>query len=152
MCKGNIVHSGKHTQHHLPTTAPTILKLTTVASKQNRSTNSNLYATENHRIKAMLEQYSSGTLSALPYIWHRPTPPSFENSPKPVVEQFEIKFPVTMKMVPKCRILVYYVRGDKETVADTIKYDVEDVLENQVRGSLFGHAVMIYMGIIQTTI
>ena len=95
MCKGNIAHSGKHTQHHLQTTAPTTLKLT-----------------------------------------------------RPAVVEFEIKFPVTIKMVPKCRILVYYVRGDKETVADSMEYDVEDVLENQVRGSLFGHAVMIYMGIL----
>ena len=93
MCKGNIAHSGKHTQHHLQTTAPTTLKLT-----------------------------------------------------RPAVVEFEIKFPVTIKMVPKCRILVYYVRGDKETVADSMEYDVEDVLENQVRQ--FDHHVKVMVSLI----
>ena len=37
-------------------------------------------------------------------------------------------------MVPSCRLLVYYVRDDKETVAEGMVIDVEDVLENQVGG------------------
>ena len=48
------------------------------------------------------------------------------------MEEFEIKFNVTQEMVPSCRILVYYIRTDKETVADSIVFDVEDKLENQV--------------------
>ena len=35
-------------------------------------------------------------------------------------------------MVPNCRILVYYVRQDKEVVGDSIVYNIEDKLENQV--------------------
>jgi hypothetical protein len=35
-------------------------------------------------------------------------------------------------MVPSCRLLVYYVRKDGETVADSMVVDIEDKLENQV--------------------
>ena len=48
------------------------------------------------------------------------------------VYEFELKFNVTQDMVPSCRILVYYVKTDRETVGDSIVYDVEDKLENQV--------------------
>ncbi|KAM7438496.1 A-macroglobulin receptor [Porites harrisoni] len=45
-----------------------------------------------------------------------------------------IEFNVTQKMVPKCRVLLFYVRDDqnKETVADNLVIDVEDTLENKV--------------------
>ena len=43
-----------------------------------------------------------------------------------------IEFMVTQSMVPSCRLLVYYVRKDGETVADSMVIDVEDKLENQV--------------------
>ena len=36
-------------------------------------------------------------------------------------------------MVPSCRVMVYYVRKDKEVVADSVELDVEDKLENQVK-------------------
>ena len=49
-----------------------------------------------------------------------------------LVENFDIKFRVTMDMVPSCRVMVYYVRKDKEVVADSVELDVEDKLENQV--------------------
>ena len=49
-----------------------------------------------------------------------------------LVEKFDIKFRVTMDMVPSCRVMVYYVRKDKEVVADSVQLDVEDKLENQV--------------------
>ena len=156
MCKGNIVHSGNHTQHHTyvqevaplppttapttaPTPAPTTLKLTTVASKENRTANVSLNATDTVIIKEIV-------IPAIWPPWRPPTPPPLKDLPKPVVEQFEIKFPVTIKMVPKCRILVYYVRGDKETVADSMEYDVEDVLENQVRQ--FDHHVKVMVSLI----
>lgn len=48
------------------------------------------------------------------------------------MSEFALKFNVTQEMVPKCRILVYYVRTDKETVGDSIVFDVEDKFENQV--------------------
>ena len=43
-----------------------------------------------------------------------------------------IEFEVTQAMVPSCRLLVFYVRKDGETVADSMVVDVEDKLENQV--------------------
>ena len=45
-----------------------------------------------------------------------------------------IEFNVTQKMVPKCRVLLFYVRDDqnKENVADNLVIDVEDTLENKV--------------------
>jgi hypothetical protein len=48
------------------------------------------------------------------------------------IHQFEFRFNVTQKMVPSCRILVYYVKMDKETVGDSIVFNVEEKLENQV--------------------
>ncbi|CAB3996503.1 C3 and PZP-like alpha-2-macroglobulin domain-containing 8 isoform X1, partial [Paramuricea clavata] len=48
------------------------------------------------------------------------------------VNKFELKFNVTQDMVPSCRILVYYVKKDKETVGDSIVFDVEEKLENQI--------------------
>ncbi len=35
--------------------------------------------------------------------------------------------------MPSCRVMVYYVRRDKEVVADSVDFDVEDKLQNQVR-------------------
>ena len=52
---------------------------------------------------------------------------------RPKVEKFDVKFPVTIEMVPSCKVMVYYVRPDKEVVADTIDFDVEDKLKNQVK-------------------
>ena len=49
-----------------------------------------------------------------------------------LVERFDIKFQVKIEMVPSCRVMVYYVRKDKEVVADSAELDVEDKLENQV--------------------
>ena len=43
-----------------------------------------------------------------------------------------LKLNVSQAMVPYCRLLIYYVRTDGETVADSVKVDVEDRLENQV--------------------
>lgn len=54
----------------------------------------------------------------------------------PLVKTFEIDIPVTTGMVPSCQVIVYYVREDKEVVADSMEFHVEDKLENQVkRGS-----------------
>ena len=52
---------------------------------------------------------------------------------RPLVERFDIKFQVTMAMVPSCRVMVYYVRKDKEVVVDSVNVDIEDKLENQVK-------------------
>ena len=62
---------------------------------------------------------------------YNPTHP-FISIPEPTVKEFEIMFNVTQEMVPSCRILVYYIRADKETVGDSMLYDIEDKLENQV--------------------
>ncbi|CAB4021154.1 Hypothetical predicted protein [Paramuricea clavata] len=62
---------------------------------------------------------------------YNPTHP-FISIPEPTVKEFEIMFNITQAMVPSCRILVYYVRPDKETIGDSIVYDIEDKLENQV--------------------
>ena len=43
-----------------------------------------------------------------------------------------IQFAVTQKMVPSCRLLLFHVRDDQETVADNMVIDVEDILENKV--------------------
>ncbi|XP_028416700.1 C3 and PZP-like alpha-2-macroglobulin domain-containing protein 8 [Dendronephthya gigantea] len=48
------------------------------------------------------------------------------------MNKFELYFNVTQEMVPSCRILVYFVKMDKETIGDSVVYDVEDKLENQL--------------------
>ena len=42
------------------------------------------------------------------------------------------QFTVIQEMVPSCRLLLFYVRDDRETVAANLVLDVEDALENQV--------------------
>ena len=53
-----------------------------------------------------------------------------------------IEFNVTQKMVPKCRVLLFYVRDDqnKETVADNLVIDIEDTFENKVDISVHSRA------------
>lgn len=54
-----------------------------------------------------------------------------------------IEFNVTQKMVPSCRLLLFHVRDDRETVADNMLIDVEDTLENKVK-SLSLHRCVYY--------
>ena len=67
---------------------------------------------------------------------HQPGMKTFKNSKNEdmFTSQGFIEFNVTQKMVPKCRLLLFYVRDDqkKETVADNLVIDVEDTLENKV--------------------
>ena len=48
------------------------------------------------------------------------------------ISQGFLEFNVTHEMVPSCRILLFYVREDKETVAATMQFDTEASLENEV--------------------
>lgn len=48
------------------------------------------------------------------------------------ITQGFIEFVVTHSMVPSCRILLFYVREDKETVAANMLIDTKDTLENEV--------------------
>lgn len=59
---------------------------------------------------------------------------TFRNSKKEqiFISQGFIEFVVTHKMVPSCRILLFYVRDDQETVAGNMLIDTEDTLENEV--------------------
>lgn len=50
----------------------------------------------------------------------------------PVVSTVELSIAVTSEMSPVMQVLVYYVRGDSEMVADTIKLPVEHCFENKV--------------------
>ena len=45
---------------------------------------------------------------------------------------FSFSFDVTKKMMPRCKMVVYYMRDD-EMVADDTTFDVQDILENEVR-------------------
>ena len=47
-----------------------------------------------------------------------------------------IEFNVTQKMVPSCRLLLFHVRDDQETVADSMLVDIEDTLENKVHSRM----------------
>ena len=67
---------------------------------------------------------------------YQPGMKTFKNSKNEdmFTSQGFIEFNVTQKMVPKCRLLLFFVRDDqnKETVADNLVIDIEDTLENKV--------------------
>ena len=65
---------------------------------------------------------------------YQPSMKTFKNSKdeEMFTAQGFIQFPVTQKMVPSCRLLLFHVRDDQETVADNMLIDVEDILENKV--------------------
>lgn len=65
---------------------------------------------------------------------YQPSMKTFKNSKNEemFIGQGFIQFAVTQKMVPSCRLLLFHVRGDQETVADNMLIDVEDILENRV--------------------
>ena len=48
------------------------------------------------------------------------------------ISHFTIRFPLTAEMSPKASLLVYYVREDGETVADSIDFKIESCFENKV--------------------
>ncbi|XP_046542511.1 LOW QUALITY PROTEIN: CD109 antigen-like [Haliotis rubra] len=49
---------------------------------------------------------------------------------------FTFAIPVTPKMAPNARIIVYYVREDGEIVTDSVSYDVEGAFQNKVSISM----------------
>ena len=125
MCKGKFVETGKHTQHHdyIPVKEQAA---TTIAAPTN-STSANV---NNGTHAPTVAELFRGLP---PWRRWRPSPePVKKLRSRPLVKKFDIKFPVTMEMVPSCRVMVYYVRKDKEVVADSVEFDVEDRLENQV--------------------
>ena len=115
MCKGNIVKADTHTQFHdyIPN------KNTTTIPSNNTTTNS---SNPNKTLTTSKRR-----------LWWLPEPqPLKKLGTRPLVEKFEIKFRVKIEMVPSCRVMVYYIRKDKEVVADSVELDVGDKLENQV--------------------
>ena len=54
-----------------------------------------------------------------------------------------IKFNVKKKMVPSCRLLLFHVRDDRETVADSMLVDIEDTLENKVYCSTLCYCFLV---------
>jgi len=65
---------------------------------------------------------------------YKPGMKTFRNSKKEEMftSQGFIEFVVTQKMVPSCRILLFHVKNDQETVADNMPIDIEDTLGNKV--------------------
>ena len=65
---------------------------------------------------------------------YQPSMKTFKNSKNEemITAQGFIQFAVTQKMVPSCRLLLFHVRDDQETVADNMLIDVENILENKV--------------------
>ena len=45
-----------------------------------------------------------------------------------------LQIPVTPEMSPSVRLLVYYVKGNEEVVADSVWVDVVDQCQNDVSG------------------
>ncbi len=51
----------------------------------------------------------------------------------PQVASFHIDIPTNYRMASEGHLLVYYVQDDGEVVADTMDFNVEKCLQNQVR-------------------
>ena len=45
---------------------------------------------------------------------------------------FHITVPISAEMSPKSRLLVYYIREDGETIADSHEINVENCVDNEV--------------------
>ncbi|XP_028400036.1 pregnancy zone protein-like isoform X5 [Dendronephthya gigantea] len=119
MCKGNLVSTGV-TKIHLS-------QSTSHSNKTLEHTSPPYITTSAPHSSKTLEHTSPPYITTLGPFTH-----PFTTISAPAVKKFEIKFNITQQMVPSCRILVYYVRPDRETVGDSIVYDIEDRLENQV--------------------
>ena len=62
-----------------------------------------------------------------------PTPPHIPPPPVlPHKSHMFVEFAVTADMSPQGHILIYYIREDGETVADSAEFDVEKCFANQV--------------------
>ncbi|XP_071089780.1 alpha-2-macroglobulin-like protein 1 isoform X1 [Haliotis cracherodii] len=62
-----------------------------------------------------------------------PTGPPPPPPPSRHVSHFTLRVPVTEEMSPEASLLIYYVRDDGETVADSINFDVEACFKNKVK-------------------
>ncbi|XP_070557715.1 alpha-2-macroglobulin-like isoform X2 [Ptychodera flava] len=47
--------------------------------------------------------------------------------------EFTLTLPIGREMAPDCKLLLYYIRGDGEVIADSIKFKVQQKLENEVK-------------------
>lgn len=110
MCKGKFVKTGRHTQHREEVTSAS----TTITALPATST----------------ANVTNGARLPFEKKFTTIVPPSLT---RPLVEKFDMELAVTKEMVPSCQAMVYYVRKDKEVVADSVKFDVEGRLENQVK-------------------
>jgi hypothetical protein len=54
-------------------------------------------------------------------------------------------FPVTSRMAPNARIVVYYARADGEIVTDSISFDVDGAFQNQVQTHQMRIKTYIYL-------
>nr|AVP12670.1 complement C3-like [Pseudopotamilla reniformis] len=61
-----------------------------------------------------------------------PLDPKGKNPDRPVVTM-PLRIPITSEMSPSMKVLVYYIRPDKETVADTAEVNVEQCTANKVK-------------------
>ncbi|XP_066919557.1 alpha-1-macroglobulin-like isoform X3 [Clytia hemisphaerica] len=117
MCAGNIVDSGSFTKTFVndATPQPTATTTTTTTTTTTASLATNI-TTEIYR--------SIFRLNNVPPTWP-PVPSTLRKG------SFKFSFDITKEMMPHCKMVVYYMRGE-EMVADNTKFDVEDILENDV--------------------
>lgn len=55
-----------------------------------------------------------------------------ESEPQRLVGSFTLHIPIVAAMAPNAKLLVYYIRNDMETVADSISFNVEKCFNNKV--------------------
>lgn len=144
MCGGNVTASGSKALTFEDKSQQVI---TTTATTTTTTTTASTTATQSTTITTNTETTTTPTTSSSPGNPDRqwvspvvgPVGPSEDERPK-VSKLYKgkdfIELQVTQEMVPSCRLLVFYVRKDGETVADNIVIDVEGKLENQVDTSL----------------
>ncbi|XP_068740975.1 alpha-2-macroglobulin-like isoform X2 [Montipora capricornis] len=88
--------------------------------------------TRTENITFHYQVFSRGLLVAQGRKFHRVEHNITKSRKEPIVGHSFTEFLVTHKMVPSCRILLFYVRDDSETVAANMEMEVEGTLENEV--------------------
>ncbi|XP_070542069.1 alpha-2-macroglobulin-like isoform X2 [Ptychodera flava] len=64
-------------------------------------------------------------------VWSEPRDP-FEIAEPVAYGEVTLTIPIDRKMAPNCKLLLYYIRGDGEVIADSIRFKVQQKFENEI--------------------
>ncbi|XP_070542070.1 LOW QUALITY PROTEIN: alpha-2-macroglobulin-like [Ptychodera flava] len=91
--------------------------------------------------RAPEEEYGSEDIPVLEEVlideywpwWPEPVDPSVEIAEPGAYGEVTLTLQIDRQMAPNCKLLLYYIRGDGEVIADSIKFKVQRKFENEVK-------------------